>query len=99
MRFWKRLRISGGPRADLLLVSIDDHLAGLIDTGTSPRQREGVAPGLHASAEYEIARWITPVLSFGQGFCSLDEERLPAVSFHPYTIDASVGGVLRFIQT
>src|SRR6185295_4091203 len=33
MRLWKRLRISGGPRADLLLVSIDDRLAGSIDTG------------------------------------------------------------------
>ena len=28
VRFWKRLRISGGPRADLLFVSIDDRLAG-----------------------------------------------------------------------
>jgi iron complex outermembrane recepter protein len=95
MRFWKRLRISGGPRADLLVVSIDDRLANVIDTGTAPHRREGVAPGLHATAEYEMARWITPVLSFGQGFRSLDAERLPPGSSRPYSTVRSVEAGLR----
>jgi len=95
MRFWKRFRISGGPRADLLFVSIDDRLANVIDAGTAPHRRQGVAPGVHATVEYEMARWITPVVSFGQGFRSLDAERLPPGSSQPYSTVRSVEAGLR----
>jgi hypothetical protein len=93
-RLWRRLRISGGPRADLLLVSIDDRLAGLVDTGTAPHRREGVAPGLRATAELDVARWFTPAFSIGQGFRSLDAERLPPDTTRPYsTIRSAEAGV------
>src|SRR5262249_38122023 len=38
LRIAKRLRLSGGPRVDLLAVSIDDHLAGVVPNvpGTLP---------------------------------------------------------------
>jgi hypothetical protein len=96
-RLWRRLRISGGPRADLLLVSIDDRLAGLVDTGTAPHRREGVAPGLRAAAELDVARWVTPVLSIGQGFRSLDAERLPPGTTRPYSAVRSAEAGVRLL--
>jgi hypothetical protein len=95
VRLWKRLRVSGGPRADLLLVSIDDRLAGVVDTGSAPHRREGVAPGLRATAEYDIARWIKPAVSYGRGFRSLDAGGLPRGSTEPYSTVESVEAGLR----
>ncbi len=70
LRLWKRLRISGGPRADLLAVSIDDHLAN------ASRNVSGVAAGPRVSASYMIAPELSPVVSYGEGFRSLDVQRL-----------------------
>jgi hypothetical protein len=95
VRLWKRLRVSGGPRADLLLVSIDDRLAGVVDTGIEPKRREGVAPGIRATAEYDIARWIKPVVSYGRGFRSLDAGGLPRGSSEPFSIVQSVEAGVR----
>jgi iron complex outermembrane recepter protein len=75
---WKKLRVSGGARADFLAVSIDDNLAGVappIPSGALPGSNvnvSGVAPGLRVTAAYEILPELTPVLSAGQGFRSLD---------------------------
>jgi hypothetical protein len=97
VRSWKRLRISGGPRADLLYVSIDDRLAGVVDAATAPHQRQGVAPSLRGTMEYDIARWIKPVISYGQGFRSLDAGALPRGSSEPFSTVRSVEGGLRLL--
>ena len=83
LRLWKRLRISGGARADLLAVNVDDHLAG--DT----HQVSGVALSPRITAEYDVARQITPVVSYGEGFRSLNADSLqPGAS--PYSKVRSV---------
>jgi iron complex outermembrane receptor protein len=97
-RLWRRLRISGGPRADLLWVAINDRLSnGLPVPGSSANARAearhdaaGVAPGIHATAEYEIARWFVPAISYGQGFRSLAAERLTTNGARPYSKVSSV---------
>jgi TonB family protein len=84
LRLFKRLRLSGGPRADLLLVSIDDRLANLVPPGQTPavlgghavRAVEGIAAGPRVTASYELTREITPSLSYGEGFRSLDAGNL-----------------------
>jgi iron complex outermembrane receptor protein len=78
VRLWKKLRISGGVRADFLAVSIKDNLEGIVPpiaTGAlqgAQTDVAGVAPGLRATAAYEIIPELTPVISAGQGFRSLD---------------------------
>jgi hypothetical protein len=83
LRLWKRLRLSGGARADLLAVSVDDHLAG------NSRDISGVALSPRITAEYDVAHQITPVVSYGEGFRSLDADSLqPGVT--PYSKVRSV---------
>jgi len=80
LRFWKRARLSGGLRADLLYASVDDRLgydvpAGLAPAGSLPgavRATQGVAAGPRVTAEYEASPEIAPVVSYGEGFRSLD---------------------------
>jgi TonB family protein len=90
LRFWKRLRISGGVRVDLLYVSVNDHLlydvaaaqaltpnlaAAPADVGVVPgslRATQGVAVGPRVTAQYDITPELTPVVSYGEGFRSLD---------------------------
>jgi iron complex outermembrane receptor protein len=90
-RVLRRLRVSGGPRADLLAVSVDDRLAG------AHRGAAGVAPGLHVTTEYELARWLVPAVSYGQGFRSLGAERLADGSSKPYSTVRSVEAGLRLL--
>ncbi len=77
-RLWKKLRISGGVRADFLDVVINDNLAGVlppIPSGAlqgSVTNVAGVAPGPRVTAAYEIIPELTPVVSAGEGFRSLD---------------------------
>jgi iron complex outermembrane recepter protein len=80
LRFCKRLRLSGGLRADLLAVSVNDHLANVSPAGLAPpgalpgslRSVQGVAVSPRVSAEYELTPQIAPVVSYGEGFRSLD---------------------------
>ncbi len=78
VRLWKKLRISGGARADFLDVSIDNNLAGVvppIPMGALQGQTvnaAGVAPGPRGTIAYEALPELTPVLSAGEGFRSLD---------------------------
>ncbi len=90
LRFWKRLRISGGLRADVLSVSVNDHLlddlaavqalspnlaAAPADVGVVPgsiRATQGVALGPRVTAQYDITPELAPVVSYGEGFRSLD---------------------------
>jgi hypothetical protein len=78
MRFWKKLRISGGARADFLDVVINNNLAGVappIPAGALPGSATrvaGVAPGPRGTVAYELIPELTPVVSAGEGFRSLD---------------------------
>ncbi len=78
LRIGKKLRVSGGVRADFLAVSIKNDLAGVvppIPTGALPGSLTdvaGVAPGFRGTVAYEITPELTPVVSAGQGFRSLD---------------------------
>jgi iron complex outermembrane receptor protein len=101
VRLWKRLRLSGGPRADLLLMTIDDHLANLVPAGTAPanalpggiRDVEGIAAGPRLTAAYELTRSITPVVSYGEGFRSLDAQSLQEGSLPYSKIRSAEAGV------
>jgi iron complex outermembrane receptor protein len=84
LRLFEHLRLSGGVRADLLLVSVDNRLAGLLP-GSAPRTLDvgGVAVGPRVTAEYELTPRasplaISPVASYGEGFRSLDAGSLAA---------------------
>jgi TonB family protein len=85
VRLWKRLRISGGVRADFLDVSVDNQLAGVVPpvpTGalagsSSSTNVTGVAPGPRVTAAYDLFHGeLTPVVSAGEGFRSLDAASL-----------------------
>ncbi len=77
-RLWKHLRISGGARADFLDVVINDNLAGVAPPIPSGALQglatnvAGVAPGPRVTAAYELIPELTPVVSAGEGFRSLD---------------------------
>jgi len=78
VRFWKKLRISGGARADFLDVSIANNLAGVVPPVPAGALQgsitnvAGVAPGPRVTAAYELTPELTPVVSAGEGFRSLD---------------------------
>jgi len=88
VRLWKRLRLSGGLRADLLAVSVDDHLQNVVPAGLAPlgalpgavRAVQGVAAGPRVTAEYDVTPEIAPVVSYGEGFRSLAASSNPAAS-------------------
>lgn len=94
VRLWKRLRISGGARADFLDVTIHDNLAGVVPpvpAGAlqgSTTNVAGVAPGPRATVAYEAWPELTPVISAGEGFRSLDAGSLTlcnTATVHPST--------------
>ena len=78
VRLWKKLRVAGGVRADFLDVSITNNLAGVVPPVPSGALQgsvtnvAGVAPGPRVTAAYELAPELTPVVSAGEGFRSLD---------------------------
>ncbi|HEY2409250.1 MAG TPA: TonB-dependent receptor [Polyangiaceae bacterium] len=80
LRFWKRLRLSGGVRADLLAVSVNDRLGydlppGAARAGAIPgaqRSTQGVAAGPRLTLEYGLAPELALLASYGEGFRSLD---------------------------
>jgi hypothetical protein len=78
VRLWKKLRVSGGVRADFLDVTVNDNLAGVVPpvaTGAlqgSVTNVTGVAPGPRVTVAYEAMPELTPVVSAGEGFRSLD---------------------------
>jgi hypothetical protein len=67
VRFWRRLRVSGGARADLLDVGLTNNLAG-----GSTMHVTGVAPGPRVTVAYEGTSQLVPIVSAGEGFRSLD---------------------------
>jgi iron complex outermembrane receptor protein len=78
LRFWKQLRVSGGARVDFLDVGIDNELAGVVPPVAPGALRgssmnvAGVAPGPRVTVAYEALPELTPVVSAGEGFRSLD---------------------------
>jgi iron complex outermembrane recepter protein len=79
-RFWQRARLSGGVRADLLGVSIEDRLGYDIPPAEavpgalpgSSRAAQGVAASPRVTAEYDVVPQLTAVVSYGEGFRSLE---------------------------
>jgi outer membrane receptor protein involved in Fe transport len=80
VRLWGRLRVSGGLRADLLHVSVNDRLGYDVPPAQAMaavipgalRATQGVAVGPRATLEYDVTPEIAPVVSYGEGFRSLD---------------------------
>jgi iron complex outermembrane recepter protein len=77
---WKKLRISGGPRVDWLTVSITDQLANGTSSATNrdgaERTAMGVSVGPRISAQYSLAKPLSFVASYGEGYRSLDAAHL-----------------------
>jgi hypothetical protein len=102
LRLFKKLHLAGGPRADMLLVTIDDRLAGLVPasstqavlTGAAVRGVEGIAAGPRIIASYDATPEITPAVSYGEGFRSLDVGNLQEGAA-PYSKIRSVEGGFR----
>ena len=67
---WKGLRVSGGPRVDVLNMAIDDQIT------FGKRNAFGVSVGPRLTAQYALARPLALVASYGEGFRSLDTTRL-----------------------
>jgi TonB family protein len=81
LRLWRRLHLSGGVRADLLAVTVDDRLgydvpAGPITPGAAlpgeVRAAQGLAVGPRVTAAIDATPEMAPVVSYGEGFRSLD---------------------------
>jgi hypothetical protein len=82
VRLWKRLRVSGGLRADFLAASVDNRLSGIvapIPEGSLEGARTnvaGVAPGPRMTVAYERSPKLVPMFSAGMGFRSLSATSL-----------------------
>jgi hypothetical protein len=93
-QLWKRLRLSGGVRADFLAVSVSDNLAGVlppVPAGALPGARidvSGVAPGPRGTLAFDVIPELTLVVSAGEGFRSLDAGSL-TVCNTPRTVAGS----------
>jgi len=77
---WKRLRISGGPRVDLLSVSVTDRLTNGTSAATNAdgtrRTATGVSVAPRISAQYSLSKPLSFVASYGEGYRSLDAAHL-----------------------
>lgn len=88
LRFWGKARLSGGVRADLLSVSVDNRLgydvpAAFAMPGVLPgstRATQGVAISPRLTAEYDFAPELTAVAAYGEGFRSLQATANSAAS-------------------
>jgi len=77
---WRGLRISGGPRIDLLSVAIADRLANGTSAATNAdgahRTAFGVSVGPRISVQYTLSKPLSIVASYGEGYRSLDAAHL-----------------------
>jgi len=79
LRFWARARLSGGVRADLMSVSVNDRLGYDVPAGQAPaatlpganRAAQGLVVSPRLTAEYDFVPELTAVLAYGEGFRSL----------------------------
>jgi hypothetical protein len=95
VRILRRLRVSGGLRADLLSLSIRDRLG---PPPGSLRDVLGVAAGPRVTIAYELTPGITSVVSYGEGFRSLDASTLKEGDSQPYSKVRSIEAGVR-VQT
>lgn len=88
-RFWQRARLSGGVRADLVGVSVDNRLGYDVPAAQavpgmlpgSSRSAQGVAVSPRVTLEYDLVpAQITAVVSYGEGFRSLQASANVATS-------------------
>jgi len=89
LRLFERLRLSGGPRLDVLSVSVDDRLAG------EHRTARGVAVSPRVTAEYDVLERFAVSASYGEGFRSLDAVSLEDGASRPYSKIRSVEAGMR----
>ncbi|HEY6562750.1 MAG TPA: TonB-dependent receptor [Polyangiaceae bacterium] len=93
VRLFDRLRIAGGPRVDVLAVSVHDHLAGQSPAGAAPdpalpgerRSALGVAVGPRITAEYAVSSLLAVSSSYGEGFRSLNPPSLEDGATRPFS--------------
>jgi iron complex outermembrane receptor protein len=93
LRFLDAFRLAGGVRADLLQVTVDDHLAGATP-GASVRGVGGIAAGPRLTASYALDDQVTASVSYGEGFRSLDVSNLQSGG-EPFSKIRSVEGGVR----
>jgi iron complex outermembrane recepter protein len=92
-RLFKRLRIAGGVRADLIYESSDDRLANAVPAGVAPpgalpgtvTDVQGVAIGPRVTAQYDVTPELAPAFSYGVGFRSLDAASLTEGTSTPFS--------------
>src|SRR5262249_41455316 len=92
-RFFRRLRVAGGPRADLLAQSVHDRLAGLLPgtaAGAGRRSLSGLAVGPRVATELDVTPELAVGASYGEGFRSLDGPQAPPLVHRPYSKVRSV---------
>ncbi len=92
LRAFRKLKLAGGVRADVLFYDVDDRLANNAPSfrrvSYVPGYRRtalGVAAGPRASIEYALLPWLTPVLSYGVGYRSPQARVLAEGERAPYT--------------
>src|SRR5262249_54067137 len=97
-RLFRRLRIAGGPRADLLSQSVDAQLAGLLPgttAGAGRRSLSGLSVGPRVTTELDVTPELGMGASYGEGFRSLDGPQAPPLVHRPYSKVHSVEVGLR----
>jgi outer membrane receptor protein involved in Fe transport len=91
VRLFRRLRIAGGPRADLLAQTVHDRLANAdaADTGAR-RNLDAVAFSPRITAELDVVPGLDVGASYGEGFRSIDAAQVPGNLSKPYSKVRSV---------
>jgi hypothetical protein len=79
VRIARKVRLAGGVRGDVLAVSVDDHLAG------ERRRALGVPLSPRVTLAVDATSWLTPSISWGQGFRTLDAHSLRDGDTQPYS--------------
>ncbi len=103
LRAFRKLKVAGGVRADVLFYDVDDRLSNSDPSfrrvSYVPGYRRtalGVAAGPRASIEYALLPWLTPVLSYGVGYRSPQARLLAEGERAPYTTVTSYEAGVRF---
>jgi hypothetical protein len=86
LRLFRRLRIAGGPRVDLLAQTVDDRAPGASALGTDARRNlDGVAFSPRVTTELELSPGLAAGASYGEGFRSVDAAQVPGTIQRPYS--------------
>jgi iron complex outermembrane receptor protein len=92
VRLLKRLRLSGGLRADLLVESLDGGLGNATPGAGAGAARDvaSVVVGPRVTVGYQVTRELGAMVSYGEGFRSLDALTLQNGAAQPYATVRSV---------